>query len=285
MKQKEVMEFEISAPRIIEQKEFYGSDFKGDISKVFIEFILNHTLPTVNSRGRCITYRTQKRSLKTIPHSLVNVEHMMQDNPNDADENLVIGHMVKAEMDDKDIKGNPVIPSRPVATKIVACLYKRLPLVQTIIAQIKSGERTWKNSMECVRDGDTDAIYYDHKFYPITEAPEELAACVGKDGTTPLEGKPVALVLGGEDGEVNYWGTGLTLYPADKGATITKLVASIADDGMMTVNKKDNPNGEYGEMAKEVYRLVGGLIDAAIADKKKVATSSRPPEEKIVLAI
>ena len=241
--QKETMEFEISSPRIIGQKEFYGSDdFKPDISKVFIEFILNHTLPTVNSRGRCVTYRTQKRSLKTIPHSLVNVEHQMEDNPNEATENLVIGHMVKAEMDDKDIKGNPVIPPRPVATKIVACLYRRLPLVQTIIAQIASGERKWKNSMECVRPGDSDAILHDGKFYPITEASKELAACIGKDDTTPFEGKPVALALGGEDGEVNYWGTGLTLYPADKGATITKLIASIADDGTLSVNKKDNPD-------------------------------------------
>lgn len=247
-KQKETMEF-ISAPKIVEYKASYGAEgFKPDISKVFIEFILNHTLPDVNARGRCVTYRTQKRSLKTIPHSLVNVEHQMQDNPNDANENLVIGHMVSAEMDDKDIKGNPVIPSRAVATKIVACLYRRLPLVQTIIAQIASGERTWKNSMECVRDGSTDAIFYDGKFYPITEASKELRACVGEDSTTPYEGKPVALALGGEDGEVNYWGTGLTLYPADKGATITKLVASIADDGTMRVSKKDNPGGEVGDL-------------------------------------
>ena len=246
---KEVMEFEINSPRIITQKEFYGSeDLKPDISKVFIEFILNHTLPVVNSRGRCVTYRTQKRSLKTIPHSLVNVEHMMEDNPNEATENIVIGHMVRAEMDDKDIKGNPVIPPRPVATKIVACLYRRLPIVQTIIAQIASGKKKWKNSMECVRPGDADAIFYDGKFIPITEASKELAACIGEDSTTPLEGKSVALALGGEDGEVNYWGTGLTLYPADKGATITKLVASIADDGTMTVNKKDNPSGEVRDL-------------------------------------
>lgn len=261
---KEVMEFEISSPRIIEPKEFYGSDnFKPDISKVFIEFILNHTLPVVNSRGRCVTYRTQKRSLKTIPHSLVNVEHQMEDNPNDATENIVIGHMVKAEMEDKGVKGNPIIPEKAVATKIVACLYRRLPLVQKIISQIASGERTWKNSMECVRDGSTDAIYYDGKFYPITEASKELAACIGSDDTIPLDGKPVALALGGEDGEVNYWGTGLTLYPADKGATITKLVASIADNGTMTVKKKDNPDNKVrdliiksAEMSKKVTKIL-----------------------------
>lgn len=262
-KQKEVMEFEISAPRIIDQKEFCGSDLKADISKVFIEFILNHTMPTINSRGRCVTYRTQKRSVKTIPHSLVNVEHQMQDNPNEATENIIIGHMVRAEMDDKDIKGNPVIPPRPVATKIVACLYRRLPIVQTIIGQIASGERKWKNSMECVRDGSTDAIFYDGKFYPITEASKELAACIGKDDTTPLDGKPVALALGGEDGEVNYWGTGLTLYPADEGATITKLVASIADNGAIKVNRKDTSSGEVrdliiksAEVAKRVAKVL-----------------------------
>ena len=248
-KQKERIEFEVSAPKIVEYKESYGAEnFKPDISKVFIEFILNHTLPDINSRGRCVTYRTQKRSLKTIPHSLVNVEHQMQDNPNEATENIIIGHMVSAEMDDKDIKGNPVVPPRPVATKIVACLYRRLPIVQTMIAQIASGERKWKNSMECVRDGNTDAIYHDGKFYPITEASKELAACIGSDSTTPFEGKPVALALGGEDGEVNYWGTGLTLYPADKGATITKLIANIADDGTMSVNKKDNPDAEVKDL-------------------------------------
>ena len=262
---KETIEFEVSAPRVIEhQKEFCGADgYKPDISKVFIEFILNHTLPMVNSRGRCVTYKTQKKSIKTIPHSLVNVEHQMQDNPNDATENIIIGHMVKAEMNDKDIKGNPVIPPRPVATMVVACLYRRLPLVQTIIAQIASGERKWKNSMECVRDASTDAIYYDGKFYPVTEASDELTACIAEDGTIPLNGKPVALALGGEDGEVNYWGSGLTLYPADKGATITKLVASIANDGSIHVNSKDNPCEEVKELivkSAEISKNVAKIL-------------------------
>ncbi len=237
LEQREKLEFEISA-RLIDEKEIWGTtELKSDISKLYIEFILNHTLPAVNSRGRCVTYRTQKRSIKSIPDSLVNVEHMMQDNPNEATEDLVIGHMVKAKIE--DLKDNPIVPDRPIPTKVLACLYRRLPVVKEIERQIRSGRRNWRNSMECVRLAASDAIYYNGKFFPIDKNPE-LAACVGQDDMQPYKDKPTALALGGEDGEINFWGSGLTLYPADKGATITKLIATIANDGSMSVKRKIN---------------------------------------------
>lgn len=188
-------------------------------SLAWFSFILNHTLPDINSRGRCWSYKTQKNSVASCKHNLIDLEHIMEDNGLGHTKNTVIGNMVDVFL--QEIADVPSVPDEATPAIVLGVLYKRLPIVQRILSQIDKG-RQYQISMECIRDASTDAVYHKGKFIPVSEDKEGLINSVGEI----VDGDRVGLALGGEDGLVYYWGTAITLHPADKKADILSFCAS-----------------------------------------------------------
>lgn len=230
-------------------------------SLVWFSFVLNHTLPDINSRGRCWSYKTQKNSIASCKHNLIDLEHIMEDNGLGHTKNAVIGNMVDVFL--PEIADIPSVPDKPIPSIVLGVLYKRLPIVQRIISQNQKG-RKYQISMECIRDASADAIYHKGKFIPIDKAEEELKNSVGKT----VDGDKVGLALGGEDGMVYYWGSALTLHPADKKADILSFCAS--ESGCcIEISTEKKEGGEKG--VKKIKEIMegDGLIASEISFLEK----------------
>jgi len=209
----------IEKPSIITASEIASAnplpfEFQPNETQTLAKFVLNHTLPSVNSRGRAVTYPTQKRSINSIKFNPVNLNHMMKSNPIAADQDLILGFMLAASIE--DVPGNPVVPDRPIPTNVYAVLWNRIEEVQKIIGDIETGFRSWRISMEAIRDPLSDEIMVGNQFTPITQASPDVLSKIGPDSTGMINDQKVALVIGGQNGTINYWGAAFTLTPADQ---------------------------------------------------------------------
>ena len=243
MKQK--LKFETSKVTILnstQAEELMG--VKPSATLAVFKMTMLHSLPYVNSNGRAFSYAVLKKSVGSIPHNLVDLEHIMKDLGGDKEE--IIGHIVSCELPEDKSDGSSV------ALDIVGVLYKRRQEVKDILSHTEAGEKEWKGSMECLYDPDESALWYDAGFVSVGDASEEMMACVGGSSVKDFQGKPMAYALGGKEGEVYFSGIGFTLTPADKEAKLKSLVASVAKDGMMVLAGKEKFKCECIECGKKV---------------------------------
>ena len=206
-----------------------------------VKFTLVHTLPAVNAKGRAVTYPTQKNSLASVTYNPVSFEHLMVSNPNFSPIDKILGVMLCASIE--EVASNPVIPDHPIPTVVWAILWNRIEEVQRIIQDTQDGNGQWKCSYE-IQNRSEDALLVGDQFMPISQAPPEWRAQVACDNTGFVNGQRVILVLGGENGYIDYWGAGLTLTPADQlNPNIQLETASIAknnqDEGDVQMTKEE----------------------------------------------
>ena len=74
------------------------------------------------------------------------MEHLMSSNPGFSDEDLILGVMVGAQIE--DIPGNPIIPDKAVPTVVWAVLWNRIDQARKIIEDVQTGFASWKASFE-----------------------------------------------------------------------------------------------------------------------------------------
>ena len=216
---RETIEFGIGKPSIVSQAEIANLpslpfEYIPNENQTLIKFVLVHTLPSVNSRGRAISYPTQRNSIQSIQYNPVNFEHVMRTNPGFYDDDLILGFMLWASIE--DVPGLPVIPNKPIPTEVYAVLWNRVELVEQIIRDVETGFISWRVSMEVSANRTEDDILVGQTFTPVSEADEKLLSKIGPDSTGSIDGEKVALVLGGRRGFIDYWGAALTMFPAER---------------------------------------------------------------------
>ncbi len=216
---KETIEFGVGKPSIISHSEIASMptlpfEYSPNDNQTLIKFVLVHTLPSINSRGRAISYPTQRNSIQSIHYNPVNFEHVMKTNPGVYDDDLILGFMRWASIE--DVAGLPVIPNTPIPTEVYAVLWNRVELVDQIIREVETGFISWRVSMEVSANRTEDDILVGSTFTPLSEADETLRSKIGPDSTGSINGEKVALVLGGRRGFIDYWGAALTMFPSEQ---------------------------------------------------------------------
>jgi len=209
------LEWKIENPKLFKPTEIATElpfNIQPNENHTVAKFTLVHTLPSFNAKGRAVTYRTQHNSIASVKFNPVSFEHQMVSNANFSFEDLVLGVMLGATLE--EVPGNPIIPDRPIPTEVWAILWNRIDIVQRIVDDVKTGYRAWKASYE-IRNRTEDAILVGDTFTPVSQAPQELLEAIGPESTGEWQGQKVLLVLGGQDGFIDYWGAGLTVMPAD----------------------------------------------------------------------
>src|ERR1035437_1340244 len=234
-----------------------------------VQFILCHSLPTVNSNGATWTYPTLVNSCKTVANQVMNLNHELKDNQKVLGvklNNNIIGHMIEgniAELPKDDNGFYPLIPENPIAVTVTAYLYKRI--VPDLINRLSLGEK-FKVSMECEF---TDVSFiFDGNLYSRSEKPELL-------GKREWNGKPIVRVLGGSDpsgGIVNFWGCAIldNQKPADIDAEVLSTVASeigeMPTDFINLIEDTSNmPNKNFIErLPKEIAVILEPLLSVRV---------------------
>jgi len=206
-----------------------GNTYTPDENKAFFTFTMLHSWPVINGNGMSFAAKTIQRSFQTAQFNQVNFEHQSEGNGITLwDGSKIIGTMIDAgfEVNDDGI----------AEMVVVGVLWKREPLAMEIINDMATGGKEWKISMEVLYDeresGFMVASEDGDSFIPLSAAPDTLIEAFD-NGWGKWDGKKYGFMLGGtgEEGDpdeanVNFWGSALTLTPADPNATIRTLVAS-----------------------------------------------------------
>lgn len=199
-------------------------------SIAYAPVVMCHSAPAFNKRKRGFTYNVLKNSVHTITDSLVNIEHNMKDNGISARGDHICGNMkafyipppiFKESASDKklsDIFGTD--ESVPVYSLLN--LYMRHSMLKDILEEHVE-KNNWFVSMECASDILQSCLFYNGEAIPIKEADKKLLDCIQRFTVNDYKNQSVHLLLGGIDGEVDFWGLGLTKKPADEGSNILNL--------------------------------------------------------------
>jgi len=219
--------------------KFFGVKLSESEGIAYVPVKMCHSLPTVNSRKRCFTPRTLNNSFASAIDSVVDVEHFLINNGVGARNDKIVGHIKAAVFDPEKIldlnsenasKEIAYIPTNPAPLTALVTLYLRADGVKDIIDQHIKGKTEWKTSMECGHDWRDSYFYYRGDFIPFNEAPGQLLEGVSSFGIENYKGHEVAAVLGGLDGNVDFWGMALTTSPADKDADILGIFGGQSKD-------------------------------------------------------
>lgn len=209
------------------KKMFPGVRLDGTGSVAYLPMRMCHSLPHVNKRGRCFTPQVLANSYASAFDSLIDVEHLLEANYNNSDRDLIVGH-IKAARFDYSPAGEiaSMIPAEPIPMYALGALYLRHKMVPKIIEEHFGSNSRWQVSMECYHRWEEASLYYDNKFIPIQEACDGMLRCIKKGSVQPYQGKPLAAAMGGADGQVDFWGLGLTKAPADGDAEILNIITA-----------------------------------------------------------
>lgn len=193
----------------------------------YFPYILCHSLPTTNRRGRCFTGKVLHNSFASAVDQLLNIEHLISDNGLSS-EDKICGHIkaVRVGMGKEVASEIAVCPSEPMPVVALGCLFNRAKGIKSIIENHNKGKETWKVSMECAHDWRDAYLKFGNDFIPLKEADSGMLQCIKRDKVMPYKDRELAVCLGGLDGKVDFWGAGITKTPADKDAAILHFIAA-----------------------------------------------------------
>lgn len=232
---------------------------------------MKNPIGTRNARGRAFTAKTLANSHATASDNLVDIDHLLVANENSMSDHIC-GHIKSTSF------GSGLINSSDAASALfdedasipmyaLCALYLRHAKIPGIIENYLSGKESWSVSMECGHRWDQSALLYENEIIPVVDAEEGLLRCIKKDGMLQYKGKDVTLLLGGENGSVNFWGLGLTMFPADPNANIYTLFAGtpfeVACEGSkhsMPIKVASLGHGMAGKNKHDVYAEVASKV-------------------------
>lgn len=204
-----------------------GIDYEPDDNKAYFTFTMLHAWPHVNGNRMSFSQKTLERSHKTVQFNLIDHEHIAEGNDGIPlwNGSEVIGTMIDSYLEKSEETG-------ALALKVVGVLWKRFEQSRKIIADIATGGKEWKISMEALYDMSDSGFMVGESFVYLDDADDKIIEAFD-EGQSSYGNQPLTLMLGGtgEDGDldkpnVNFWGSALTLNPADSDAKIHSLVAS-----------------------------------------------------------
>lgn len=197
-----------------------GVDYEPDENKAYFTFEMLHSFPVVNGNGVSFAANTINRSAETAIYNEINFEHKSEGNGIPLfDGSQIIGTMIDAAPGEPDENGS-------IPLNVVGVLWKRHERARDVIADMESGENEWKISMEVLFSlsgsgfmSGGEYLDYSKELFEVWEKGENH------------NGNPLVFMIGGngESGEgpnVNFWGSAVTMKPADENAKIHSLVAS-----------------------------------------------------------
>lgn len=193
----------------------------------YFPYKLCHSLPKVNLRQRCFTGKVLQNSFASAVDQLLNIDHMILDN-GISTEDKICGHIkaVRVGLGKELASEIAICPVEPIPVIALGCLFNRAKGIRSIIENHNKGKEQWKVSMECDHDWRDAYLRYDGKYIPIKDADPGMLQCIKRDRVLPFKDRELAVCLGGLEGNVTFWGAGLTKTPADKDAAIMHFIAA-----------------------------------------------------------
>lgn len=209
-----------SAVEVKEEITFGGKKWKPTAKLAYVKASMVHSLPAVNSKRRAFTAETLANSFKTIVNNLVNFDHRLKFYGSKTDE--VCGAVAAVELNPFETADK----KKAASLDILFALSRKMPGVDEALDELASAKNRWCVSGEWEYPSNTIALWDGEKAVSYDDASEEMLSLIKPGTVDDFNGKPMALLCGGLDGEVLFTGCALTKYPADKNAKITQTAAS-----------------------------------------------------------
>lgn len=209
---------------------FAGEVYKPDAAKAFIRATMCHSLPTVNSARRGWTAATIANSINSAKNQLVDFEHRLEfyrqlrSDTGLTDE--ICGTIVAVSFPPKEQAVALSAEGTSVPVEVLLALHRKAAKVSKALEEIASEDNPWRLSLECEYNIFDSALWDGGAFFPIGGASNEMKQLVKYNTVDAYNGKQMALICGGEDGNILFSGVALTCWPRDKNAGIQQLAAS-----------------------------------------------------------
>jgi len=249
--------------RLLPDRAVIGEQtFESDETKAFFKFTLLHSFPFINSNGHTFALPLLAKYVHTAKYQPLSKDHQFEGNPdsiyNGSDQ--VMGTMLAVHIPGIEEFGGdiPLFPDEPVPVEVIGVLWKRKKIVRDMLEDIAEGIE-WRVSMEVIRDIERDVLLTGDKVIGRDDDVYEQAIADWQQHKF-YDGKPIGLALGGtglgEKDYANFWGSTMTLRPADQRARITQLVAAVASTGKITAREEQ-------DMAKKIEFKSDGTVDSS----------------------
>lgn len=225
--------------------EFNGKTYMPTSTLAYFTFVMCHSLPTVNSHNFGVTPRTLAASHKSAIGQLLNIRHLLaiNDAKGRLSEDRIVGNIVDVFLPIEEWQAagkldenlNPTEKmNQGMPLYALGSLFKRAKGISRIIAEHKANAEMWATSVEMLFPWHDASFMVNGKMVAAIDAPPELFEGVRvawENSELPkfrYQGNPVYLIGGGDEGSaVTIAGCALTTYPADSGADILRMAASL----------------------------------------------------------
>lgn len=254
---------------VVERKiEFGGQTYEPDRGKAFVEAILCHSLPTLNSARRGWTAATLANSVHTASQQLVDFSHRLKfyENMYGSTNDRICGTIVGAEFPEKKVAMELAAEGKSVPVRVLLAVFRKAEDIEDTLAEIAGESNPWRLSIECEYRVSECALWDGEKFYPWIELSEEQRKLVLPNTVDAMDGKEMGLICGGEDGHVLITGCALTRRPRDKGAEIQQMAAGEIPQGAIFINAGWKSTDDYmkarghGDLLETGQATGGGTV-------------------------
>lgn len=222
---KEWGSFEQAEAMVVDKSiEFAGRIFKPNRKLAYVKASLCHPLPVLNLKKRGFTAATLANSFGSAVMQMFDFEHALEFYG--AEKDMICGAIAAAEFPSKKKAMELADAGEKVPMEILFALWRKAAGVEEALEEMATKKNPWRTSMECEWPSDTSAMWDGSKFINWDECSSEMKACIKPNTVEKFGGKQLALIMGGEDGEVLFTGGALTKWPADKDADLAQVAAS-----------------------------------------------------------
>jgi predicted protein tyrosine phosphatase len=215
-------------------QRFPGIETHDSPNICYFDFNLCHSLPQVNERGRAFALPTLKRSFNGLHDQLIDWEHELKDN-RIGTHDRIIGCVKAARFDIpakyQEVASDPkamygeMASLEPLPVQCLGLLFMRASGVQEAVRAHNFGKEKWSVSMECGHRWKDGGFIYRGEYIPYLDAEIAMRDCVSPGSIKPFKGHKLVGCLGGLDGQVDFWGVGLTRSPADSKSEVFSFAA------------------------------------------------------------
>lgn len=257
---------------------FPKTEFSESQHLIYVPVRMCNSLPNVNLRGRCFTPRVMANSCASAIHGLVDLEHELVCNKNSKHDNIC-GHICGVSYGDQNFQWKSrtelasendleldVIPVNPIPLYALMALYMRHTAVPGLVSNYANGNMVWGTSMECGHDWSDAHFYYRGDFIPVKDAEPGMRECMQKRSVRDYKGHPLAIAVGGKEGQVDYFGLAVTSSPADKSSDVLGMFAGSSMELASMRHQTFLPTRFFKVPVEGIMSLSG--MDTEIASKK-----------------
>lgn len=233
--------------------EIAGRTFRPTASTAYVEFVVAHAFPVTTIDKTALHPQVVANSYRTMFNTVFDLAHLMKKynprNPHDR----ILGTIVEVEFPPTPAGGWKVQAERGNAPGIraVACMHRNAEMVDGVLRTHFTGETDWTVSMEnnfCLENSGflikaqrssglkdwaegtpEDLAALGWTYIPADKAPDDLLDCFSTGGgnvkVKDYKGLETVALLGGLDGNVEFFGVGLTPGGKEAEAEVLQMLA------------------------------------------------------------